>query len=797
MRIFPLKASLLALALTTSAALAEDQPALPQPAPEQPAAAAPVLAVPPEVVDLLNDKRPLAELSADELTARAVQARTFAKQEGMPQEVRGQLMAVAKAARGELAAREAATSTQKAAAPAEPKAAESQPVEPKAAEAPAAAPAQAEAPPPPPAAEAQPVVPDEVIKFLADKRPVAELNVGELTARAKTARRLAKTENLPDDLRKKLITIAEASHAELAAREQAAAAAPPPPAPEPAPAPQAKPAPAPAPVETAQAQPTPAPAPAAAALTDAAVAEINAALADSRPTAAMADAELLTRMKLVRKYGADAAVPEATRAQLAEISKLARQELLQRQQAGQTQQRVGGNDKRAAQTEVPEAQPGAGQANQKASQPVGTLEVAPPPPPAPTLADKPPAAPLPPPPPKVVEVAPAPPAAAPQQPPALDSKQVSQLDQNPVNPAAEAKARQYLSDPRPAERLSDDELRRRLEGIRDLMAANELSRDTERALRLKLKTERDVLRSRVAVAEAAHPQPGQPPVLRPSTGQAPPQPGQPALNNPDGYLRPVQDVLNDRRGSDQLRDEELRRRLQVYRDAGYDQRYDEQQRAYWRAVMERDQYVLQQRLLRERRQRQAELDAEYQANQLDIPLNDGAYVPSRRQRDVYAAEVDDRQLEDVLVAPPRQPIKRRYTVQEVEATPALRQAMPRVEIDTVHFGFNEAFVRPEEVGNLDRLGEILERILRAHPHEVFLIEGHTDAVGSDVANLVLSRQRAEAIKRALTTYYVIPPRNLRTVGYGERYLKIPTADAEQENRRVSVSRATALLGEAQ
>jgi hypothetical protein len=34
----------------------------------------------------------------------------------------------------------------------------------------------------------------------------------------------------------------------------------------------------------------------------------------------------------------------------------------------------------------------------------------------------------------------------------------------------------------------------------------------------------------------------------------------------------------------------------------------------------------------------------------------------------------------------------------------------RVEIDTVRFGFNEAFVRAEEVDKLDRLGEIMERI---------------------------------------------------------------------------------------
>jgi outer membrane protein OmpA-like peptidoglycan-associated protein len=68
-------------------------------------------------------------------------------------------------------------------------------------------------------------------------------------------------------------------------------------------------------------------------------------------------------------------------------------------------------------------------------------------------------------------------------------------------------------------------------------------------------------------------------------------------------------------------------------------------------------------------------------------------------------------------------------------------------------------------------------------------------VGSDAYNLKLSRARAEAVKKALTTYYVISPRNLQTVGLGERYLKIPTAEPEGENRRVSISRATPLVGE--
>jgi outer membrane protein OmpA-like peptidoglycan-associated protein len=305
-----------------------------------------------------------------------------------------------------------------------------------------------------------------------------------------------------------------------------------------------------------------------------------------------------------------------------------------------------------------------------------------------------------------------------------------------------------------------------------------------------LKAERDILRNRVALAETPKP-PVQQAGSQPATNAPPVKPSKIKKND---YNFNIQIVLNDRRPSDELQDYELRRRLEVYRQATYDRQYEEQQRAYWRAVMERDQYLLQQRLLYERHQRQAELQAQYQDDQYDINLGE-EYDPGRQQRDVYAAEVDDQEMEDVLAAPPRKKLKRRYTVEEVEASPALREAMPRIEIDTVHFGFNEAFVRAEEVGNLDRIAEIMERILSKHPREIFMVEGHTDAVGSDASNLVLSRQRAAAIKKALTTYYVIPAQNLRTVGYGERYLRIPTAEAEQENRRVSVSRGTPVFGE--
>ena len=71
----------------------------------------------------------------------------------------------------------------------------------------------------------------------------------------------------------------------------------------------------------------------------------------------------------------------------------------------------------------------------------------------------------------------------------------------------------------------------------------------------------------------------------------------------------------------------------------------------------------------------------------------------------------------------------------------------------------------------------MEKLLAKNPAETFLIEGHTDAVGSDVANLALSDRRAEAVAEALTNVFAIPPENLSTQGYGERYLKVETAGA--------------------
>jgi outer membrane protein OmpA-like peptidoglycan-associated protein len=79
------------------------------------------------------------------------------------------------------------------------------------------------------------------------------------------------------------------------------------------------------------------------------------------------------------------------------------------------------------------------------------------------------------------------------------------------------------------------------------------------------------------------------------------------------------------------------------------------------------------------------------------------------------------------------------------------------------------------------------------PTQVYLIEGHTDAVGSNIDNLSLSDRRAEEVAAILTEHYQIPAENLVTQGYGEDYLRVNTVAANEENRRVTIRNITELL----
>ncbi|MEF2554379.1 OmpA family protein, partial [Aurantimonas sp. A2-1-M11] len=151
------------------------------------------------------------------------------------------------------------------------------------------------------------------------------------------------------------------------------------------------------------------------------------------------------------------------------------------------------------------------------------------------------------------------------------------------------------------------------------------------------------------------------------------------------------------------------------------------------------------------------------------------------------------QVEAALTAPPVEDVERIYSLDEVRYSDRLRDKVRRVDLDTITFAFGSAVVGLEELDALDSVGLAIEAIIAKRPDDIFLIEGHTDAVGSDEANLLLSDRRAEAVAVALSEDFDIPPENLVTQGYGEQHLKIETKEAERENRRVALRRITPLI----
>jgi Outer membrane protein and related peptidoglycan-associated (lipo)proteins len=169
---------------------------------------------------------------------------------------------------------------------------------------------------------------------------------------------------------------------------------------------------------------------------------------------------------------------------------------------------------------------------------------------------------------------------------------------------------------------------------------------------------------------------------------------------------------------------------------------------------------------------------------LTVPVSD--YI-------VTMSSEPDRDYYDFLARPPVERVERVYSIDEVKSSARLRDKVRRIDLDTITFASGSAEVSLSQAKTLRSVAGAMEQILERDPGEVFLIEGHTDAVGSDQSNLVLSDQRAETVANLLTEVYGIPPENMSTQGYGERYLKIRTQDDEERNRRVTIRRVTPLV----
>lgn len=99
----------------------------------------------------------------------------------------------------------------------------------------------------------------------------------------------------------------------------------------------------------------------------------------------------------------------------------------------------------------------------------------------------------------------------------------------------------------------------------------------------------------------------------------------------------------------------------------------------------------------------------------------------------------------------------------------------------VQFAFDSANILPAARPQLDALANGIRMLPAA---QKVVIEGHTDATGSDFYNEQLSKRRAEAVKRYLVAMHAIEPARLRAVGLGKTLPLRGRDPHAPENRRV-------------
>lgn len=123
------------------------------------------------------------------------------------------------------------------------------------------------------------------------------------------------------------------------------------------------------------------------------------------------------------------------------------------------------------------------------------------------------------------------------------------------------------------------------------------------------------------------------------------------------------------------------------------------------------------------------------------------------------------------------------TIVNIHNTYIITEEDKKIVSEAVHnleFEFGKATIRPRSLPYLNRVAEVLVK-----KGISLKLGGHTDAIGSDEANLRLSKDRAESVKHYLVSQGASSAR-IEAVGYGKSQpiATNKTASGRQKNRRV-------------
>jgi OOP family OmpA-OmpF porin len=107
-----------------------------------------------------------------------------------------------------------------------------------------------------------------------------------------------------------------------------------------------------------------------------------------------------------------------------------------------------------------------------------------------------------------------------------------------------------------------------------------------------------------------------------------------------------------------------------------------------------------------------------------------------------------------------------------------------ISLTGVTFSVGKAVIEPASFGLLAKVQDAI----KPFPNAAFIVEGHTDADGADSANLILSQDRADAVKQYLVSNAGVNGEKISSIGYGETrpVASNQNAEGKARNRRIDL-----------
>lgn len=178
---------------------------------------------------------------------------------------------------------------------------------------------------------------------------------------------------------------------------------------------------------------------------------------------------------------------------------------------------------------------------------------------------------------------------------------------------------------------------------------------------------------------------------------------------------------------------------------------------------------------------QAKIDAlNVHVATLEGKTREDQMAKERMARDRMAAEqrlAEERKFNQRFVA-----VRTYFETDEAEVYKQENQLVIRLK--AMRFPVGKSVVMPENYNLLSKV----QKAIRTFDEPRVIVEGHTDTTGSDEVNMLLSEQRAEAVRDYLLASQTLPPDSITAVGYGsERPLASNATSAGRAiNRRIDI-----------